>query len=422
MTVQETIGWDDWCPVEQTAEDFLKAALETGGHNTDDDDHKEGSEEEDEDEEDEDWCPDEQGAAAADEEDDDDDWAPTEQGAADLDKGQEGALVALLTPAKQDQDGPEMFEDEKEAKKAGKTLWMMRREPTVEEAKEEIDPNEDARKVAPPRWRDVSEDEALVLLERRAHPALADPQTGRICLHRAAEKAMPDLCKKLIENNAPVDARDNYGETPMMWLSHTRHFFKTPELADNLRVETMQALMARGADVHAMNPRGRTALHLASTENDGQAIECLLDGGADVNAKDLAGFTPLIWAAGRGGEVSVKMLLDYEADMNIQANRGQTAMTFALTNGNNAIVDILEKHKMIKDKEEETKKLAEKAADQDDKLAKKDEEHEADDGFEPLAMPKLNWASTAEKPDKVAGYEGRRVFKLAKPDRRSNVY
>merc|ERR1719387_2263448 len=127
-----------------------------------------------------------------------------------------------------------------------------------------------------------------------------------------------------------------------------------------------------------MNPRGRTALHLASTENDSSVIECLMDGLADVNAKDLAGFTPLIWAAGRGGEQSVKMLLDYEADMNIQANRGQTAMTFALTNGNNAIVDILEKHKMIKDKEreDEQKKLAEQAANpkQDDQLAKKDEE------------------------------------------------
>merc|ERR1719265_2912883 len=110
--------------------------------------------------------------------------------------------------------------------------------------------------------------------------------------------------------------------------------------------------MARGADVHAMNPRGRTALHLASTENDSQAIECLMDGLADVNAQDLAGFTPLIWAAGRGGKESVKMLLDYEADMNLKANRGQTAMTFALTNGCQGIADMLERHLMLLDKEE----------------------------------------------------------------------
>jgi len=82
------------------------------------------------------------------------------------------------------------------------------------------------------------------------------------------------------------------------------------------------------------------------------AIETFLEGMANVNAQDLAGFTPLMWAAGRNATESVKMLLDYEADMNLKANRGQTAMTFALTNGCSAIVDILERHQMLLDREE----------------------------------------------------------------------
>merc|ERR1712176_1299531 len=114
-----------------------------------------------------------------------------------------------------------------------------------------------------------------------------------------------------------------------------------------------------GADVHAVNPRGRTALHLACAENDHQAIETFIEGMANVNAQDLAGFTPLMWAAGRNASETLKMLLDYEADMNIKANRGQTAMTFALTNGCTAIVDILERHQMILDREE-AKRIKEK--------------------------------------------------------------
>merc|ERR1711920_872229 len=114
-----------------------------------------------------------------------------------------------------------------------------------------------------------------------------------------------------------------------------------------------------GANVHAVNPRGRGVLHLACTENDHAAIETFIEGMADVNAQDLAGFTPLMWASGRSSVESVKMLLDYEADMNIKAARGQTAMTFALTNGCNAIVDILEKHKALLDAEE-AKKIKER--------------------------------------------------------------
>ena len=78
------------------------------------------------------------------------------------------------------------------------------------------------------------------------------------------------------------------------------------------RCEAIQMLLQHGADVHAVNPRGRGVLHLAVTEHDAPAIETLIEGMADVNAQDLAGFTPLMWAAGRDGADCVKMLLDCE--------------------------------------------------------------------------------------------------------------
>jgi len=171
-------------------------------------------------------------------------------------------------------------------------------------------------------------------------------------------------------------------------------------------------LLSCGADVHAVNPRGRGVLHLACMENDQMAIEAFIEGMADVNAQDLAGFTPLMWAAGRNGAESVKMLLDYEADMNIKASRGQTALTFALTNGCNAIADILERHKMLLD-QEAAKKLKEKGEGHDT------EDLEVD---KTLQLPRPDWACKREAPEEVEPYQGRRVYMHAKPDRHSNVY
>jgi len=172
-------------------------------------------------------------------------------------------------------------------------------------------------------------------------------------------------------------------------------------------------LLSCGADVHAVNPRGRGVLHLACTENDFQAIETCIEGMADVNMQDLAGFSPLMWAAGRNGAESVKMLLDYEADMNLKAARGQTAMTFALTNGCTAIVDILEKHQMILDAEE-AKRIKEKGE------RRGEEEPPEADGS--LQLPRPEWACKRERPEELEPYQGRRVYLQAKPDRHSNVY
>merc|ERR1712216_78104 len=107
------------------------------------------------------------------------------------------------------------------------------------------------------------------------------------------------------------------------------------------------------------------------------------------------------------------MLLDYEADMSIKANRGQTAMTFALTNGCNAIVDILERHQMLLDREE-AKRIKEKAEDKAE-----EEQFEVDIT---LQIPKPEWACQKPAPEEMEPYEGRRVYPQAKPDRHSNVY
>merc|ERR1712066_290682 len=195
----------------------------------------------------------------------------------------------------------------------------------------------------------------------------------------------------MVDRGATVNHHGQHGRTPLhkaieyayplLLMAHCGPWYDNIPKAR--RSETIQALLSCGADVHAVNPRGRGVLHLACTENDHMAIETFIEGMADVNRQDLAGFPPLMWAAGRNGTESVKMLLDYEADMNAKAAKGQTAATFALTNGCNAIIDILEKHQAILDAEE-AKRIREKG--------EKKCDIEQEDIDETLQFPRPDWA------------------------------
>lgn len=419
MTAGPTLDdlWDDWKPTEQTALDFL---LDQDG--TED--------QEDDDDDDDEWNPVCQGAAVGhdenghakdvanndaeedEEEDLDSDWAPEVQGAANVEKSEKEALKVLLQPNFVKEKSPESLQNQKEADAAGRMLHELRRPPTWEEVKSEMPrgPEVDPDLLETPSYRDMSQEEALDLV-RRGATVNFQGQHGRTPLHKAAEKAFPVLIKALCEARADPDSRDHFGETPLHVIA------KSGSLDENIsksrRCEAIQMLLMQGADVHAVNPRGRGVLHLAVTEHDLPAIETLIEGMADVNAQDLAGFTPLMWASGRDSADGVKMLLDCEADLAVKAARGQTAMTFALTNGCNAIVDILDKHQAILDAEE-ARRIKEKG--------EGCHGAEEEEWTETLQLPKPDWACKHEKPANMEPYAGRRIYAEAKPDRHSNVY
>ena len=67
-------------------------------------------------------------------------------------------------------------------------------------------------------------------------------------------------------------------------------------------------LCAMGADVHAVDQKGNTALHL-SAEEGGHAAALLLAAGSDPKAVNKAGDTPLIHALTCGHAPSVRLLL-----------------------------------------------------------------------------------------------------------------
>jgi ankyrin repeat protein len=73
--------------------------------------------------------------------------------------------------------------------------------------------------------------------------------------------------------------------------------------------DTVQALLAHGADVNAKeNRKGTTALFFASVGGHTEMVRALLVGGADVNAKSNNSFTALMAAEMKGNTSIVHLL------------------------------------------------------------------------------------------------------------------
>jgi len=141
-----------------------------------------------------------------------------------------------------------------------------------------------------------------------------------------------------------VDALLAAGANPNAWVSRGRE----PMLcaaARNGDLPVIERLLAAGADPHAIASNGTTALLAASQgEDHGVAVaiaKLFLDRHARVEVNDRFNHSPLM-AASRAGNVQlVKMLLDARADIGRKDVDGQTALDWAAAAGHIEIVRAL---------------------------------------------------------------------------------
>ena len=95
-----------------------------------------------------------------------------------------------------------------------------------------------------------------------------------------------ELVSTLIKAGAELEARDEHGNTPLMFAA-----------SHNKNPEVVSVLIKAGAELEASNEAGATPLMSAAQWQSPEVVSVLIEAGADVNAVDEHGYTPLMSAA-----------------------------------------------------------------------------------------------------------------------------
>ncbi|GAP83716.1 putative ankyrin repeat protein [Rosellinia necatrix] len=137
-------------------------------------------------------------------------------------------------------------------------------------------------------------------------------------LHIASLWGHNGAIEVLLAKGADINAIDSCGGTAL----HTASSYG--------RDSTIELLLSKGADINATNDQGRAALYVALLYGRYRAVEILLANGADVNVRDNQGQTALYGAIFQGADRIVEALLANGADVNVTDNQGQTALHEAI--------------------------------------------------------------------------------------------
>jgi ankyrin repeat protein len=165
---------------------------------------------------------------------------------------------------------------------------------------------------------------------------------GNTPLHCACISTPPSFTRPvavarfLLDQGANVNARNNYGFTPLHLACNGR----SPDS------ELIQRLIVNGADVNARLDRGLTSLHWAASSGDLKAAKLLIDHGADLNAYDNGCYgTPLQMAINSCPKEEMAVLLvERGAKLNQKFSFGNTELHLAALKGYADLARVLVGH------------------------------------------------------------------------------
>lgn len=162
-------------------------------------------------------------------------------------------------------------------------------------------------------------------------PALVAIVSGaeRTPLIEAAKSSDRGAVRALIAKGADVNAVEPDGTTALHWASYRDD------------VESADAILRAGAKVNSANDLGATPLWIASLNGSAAMVRRLLQAGANPNAALLLGETPVMVASRSGSTEVVEQLLAKGANVNASAARGQTALMWAVAQNHPDVVKVL---------------------------------------------------------------------------------
>lgn len=179
-----------------------------------------------------------------------------------------------------------------------------------------------------------SVDAATTLLERGCPVDARAEHTLHTALHRAVyDVTAVSLVAALIDAGAPIDAVDNDGNTALG---------RTVSWDGDERLDSLQVLLLRGADVTTINKRGGAPMHVAAVCNSPGCIELMCYAGCDVDIRNEQGTTPLMLACKFGNIDCVKRLLSHGADVQSADKQHRTPLHYALADSRGSQINIAE--------------------------------------------------------------------------------
>ena len=194
-------------------------------------------------------------------------------------------------------------------------------------------------------------------------------------LHDACRAGDAERVRQLLDEGAPLDEKDGWGDTALMKASVRGHTEVVQLLLDRLEkgasllekdsaaiveasmrghTEVVQLLLGKGAPVDAKDEDGVTALMEASRQGHTEVAQLLLGKGAAVDEQGKDGRTSLTRASREGRTEVVQLLLGKGAPVDAKDRRGNTALMWASRNDHTEVVQLLlDKGGAIDEKDED---------------------------------------------------------------------
>ncbi|CAH1274727.1 ANK3 [Branchiostoma lanceolatum] len=167
---------------------------------------------------------------------------------------------------------------------------------------------------------------ALEMLLDRGVDVNATDQKGWTALHHATNSGHCPTMEQLLDRGARISAADHKGLTVLHHAAMTCHCAAIALLLDRGAIQALdkkrvEQLLADGANPNVLDDKG-TALHSAASEGQTETVQHLIAAGADPCAKDLSRQTPLNLASMNGHPEIVHALFPTGAqfDNNVQAS------------------------------------------------------------------------------------------------------